>query len=200
MAFSPDGHTLASGSIDDTVRLWNLTDPAHPGPLGQPLHGHTDPVQSVAFSPDGHTLASGSEDATVRLWPTPLDATVATLCSKLTSNISHHDWHDWISPTIGYDHPVPQPARPTELNHVGLPRDSENTPFRMSTLGDPVTLQAPDIPYPRLTGPPDPGRQTQMTSMAWRKPRPHKDGRHRAMRGSHQKRALAPSCGLRLRS
>jgi WD40 repeat protein len=113
LAFNPDGHTLASGGGDDKIRLWNLTDPAHPAPLGQPLTGHTDTVTDVAFSPDGHTLASGSADATVRLWPTPLDATVATLCSKLTSNISHHDWHDWISPTIGYltlcpNLPVPQ--------------------------------------------------------------------------------------------
>jgi WD40 repeat protein len=30
VAFSPDGHTLATGSADDTVRLWNVTDPAHP--------------------------------------------------------------------------------------------------------------------------------------------------------------------------
>ena len=102
VAFSLDGHTLASGSADHTVRLWNLTDPAHPAPLGQPLRGHTDAVVSVAFSPDGHTLASGSNDDTIRLWPTPLDATVVTLCSKLTSNISHNNWHDWISPTIGY--------------------------------------------------------------------------------------------------
>ena len=68
MAFSPDGHTLASGGADDTIRLWNLTDPTHPGPLGEPLRGHTGPVTSVAFSPDGHTLASGSADNTIRLW------------------------------------------------------------------------------------------------------------------------------------
>jgi hypothetical protein len=35
------------------------------------------------------------------LWPTPLDATAATLCSKLTSNISLQ-WQDWISHTIEY--------------------------------------------------------------------------------------------------
>jgi WD40 repeat protein len=113
VAFSPDGRTLASGSDDHTIWLWNVTDPAHPAPLGQPLQGHTDTVWSVAFSPDGHTVASGSADHTIRVWPTPLDATVATLCSKLTSNISHHDWHDWISPTIDYitlcpNLPVPQ--------------------------------------------------------------------------------------------
>ena len=68
LAFSPDGHTLASGSSDETVRLWNVTDPANPLPLGPPLRGHGRPVQSVAFSSDGRTLASAGQDDTVRLW------------------------------------------------------------------------------------------------------------------------------------
>jgi energy-coupling factor transporter ATP-binding protein EcfA2 len=65
VAFSPDGKTLASGSWDNTVRLWDL---ATQQPLGEPFVGHSESVISVAFSPDGKTLASGSHDNTVRLW------------------------------------------------------------------------------------------------------------------------------------
>ena len=69
MAFSPDGHTLASGSSGGTVRLWDVADPAHPRPLGRPLTSRAGvAAASVAFSPAGHTLASGSLDGTVRLW------------------------------------------------------------------------------------------------------------------------------------
>jgi WD40 repeat protein len=64
IAFSPDGKTLASGSMDHTVRLWNL----EPGELTATLEGHAKRVLAVAFSPDGRALASGSQDDSVRLW------------------------------------------------------------------------------------------------------------------------------------
>src|SRR5271157_2503482 len=65
VAFSSDGKTLASGSYDNTIVLWDV---ATGQPIGQPLTGHTDTVNSVAFSPDGKTLASGSRDNTIILW------------------------------------------------------------------------------------------------------------------------------------
>ena len=56
--------SLASGSWDKTVRLWEVAT----GTLVRTLEGHTGQVNIVAFSPDGHLLASGSGDGTVRLW------------------------------------------------------------------------------------------------------------------------------------
>src|SRR5262249_20891809 len=64
IAFSPEGSTLASGSSDTTVRLWDVAT----GRALRAFAGHTSGVMSIAFSPEGSILASGSDDTTVRLW------------------------------------------------------------------------------------------------------------------------------------
>ena len=60
VAFSPDGKTLATGSSDQTIILWDVSDPKTPLQLSRMTKGHTAPVWSVAFSPDGKSLASAA--------------------------------------------------------------------------------------------------------------------------------------------
>ncbi len=66
IAFSPNSKMLASGSWDQTVRLWDPKKGTHL----RTLTGHTGRVHSVAFSPNGRTLASSGADKIVRLWDT----------------------------------------------------------------------------------------------------------------------------------
>lgn len=64
VAFSPDGQTLATSSGDQTVALWDVSNPERPHQLGHPLTNSS----LVAFSPDGRILATSSADKTTALW------------------------------------------------------------------------------------------------------------------------------------
>ena len=64
VSFSPDGKTVAAGSSDNSIRLWDIKS----GQLIRIFEGHKATVNSIKFSPDGKMLASGSDDKSINLW------------------------------------------------------------------------------------------------------------------------------------
>ncbi|MEH2425326.1 MAG: hypothetical protein V7K48_31815 [Nostoc sp.] len=86
VSFSPDGKTLASGSADATIKLWNLET----GKEIRTLTGHDNNVRSVSFSPDSKTLASGSDDKTIKLWNLETGKEIRTLTG-------HDNWVSSVS-------------------------------------------------------------------------------------------------------
>ena len=64
VCFSPDGLYALSGSLDHSVKLWEIKS----GREIRTFYGHENGVTSVCFSPDGRHALSGSHDRTMKLW------------------------------------------------------------------------------------------------------------------------------------
>jgi WD40 repeat protein len=67
MAFSPDDHSLVTGSDDHTAILWQVAPRLAPTRLST-LNGHDATVAAVVFGPDHRTVATGGTDGTAILW------------------------------------------------------------------------------------------------------------------------------------
>ena len=90
------GPQLASGGVDATLRLWD-TATGEPTAAPQP---QSETVLGAAISPDGRLAAAANADGTLLLSPAIADP--AQLCDKLSANMSHKQWREWVSAGIGY--------------------------------------------------------------------------------------------------
>ncbi|MDF5716402.1 MAG: serine/threonine protein kinase [Rhizonema sp. NSF051] len=81
VAFSPDGKILATGSEDNTIKLWQVNT----GKIIDTLPGHSWSVVALAFSTDGEMLLSGSWDKTVKLWRVHTKKEIVTLSGHVDS-------------------------------------------------------------------------------------------------------------------
>ncbi len=78
VALTPDGKQAISGSLDNTLKVWNLAT----GELVHTLERHSHSVNAVAVTPDGKQAISGSGDNTLKVWNLETGEAIATFSGE----------------------------------------------------------------------------------------------------------------------
>jgi WD40 repeat protein len=100
LGFAPDGARLVSGSVDGSVRLWDVRRPDQK-PIR--LEGHGGWVWAVAFARDGERLVSGGADRVVRLWPTRSAPLAEGVCAQRSRNLTPEEWSAYLPADVPWE-------------------------------------------------------------------------------------------------
>jgi WD40 repeat protein len=81
VAFSPNGEILATGSDDNTIKLWEIKT----GREIVTLSGHSWSVTGLIFDLTGEFLISSSKDKTIKMWQISNQEEIITVCEHENS-------------------------------------------------------------------------------------------------------------------
>ena len=97
LAFSRDGHQIASGGQDGTLQLWSFDGERSPGP---PVvwKGHDSQILALSFTADGKELISTGSNDTVRHWPLQTEDLIRLACQKAGRNLTKEEWESNVPP------------------------------------------------------------------------------------------------------
>lgn len=82
VAFHPHGNLIASGSFDETVKLWDVRC----GSCISTLPAHSEPCTSVDFNCDGTCIVSSSHDGLIRIWDVATSECLKTIYAQDIKN------------------------------------------------------------------------------------------------------------------
>jgi WD40 repeat protein len=119
VSFSPDGKYLGTNIIGGIARL-RIWEVATAKEISRITYDNW--INSFAFSPDGKYIVIGSFDRTTRIWKWQPDDLIADACSRVTRNLTHLEWEQYIGDALAYQ-PI-CPALPVEPEPTVTPNSS----------------------------------------------------------------------------